>query len=134
MAISNGDIYSNKVLYRQSLGGGQDANGVKKNTKTLVVGEITALYVSTGIAVNNLGGDNCFGLTNLDFMRIEPVTIATAYSTAESLNYMNYDATNKKIFAIEDMGADNPATPSDADVVVFRFLAIGDDADAPELT
>ncbi len=134
MATSNGDITAVKVLYRQSLGGGQDANGVKKNTKILVVGEVTATYVAAGVSVNNLGGDSCFGVTNLDFLKIEPVLVAAAYSTEEKLFKFDYDTVNKKIFVLEDVGASNSTKPSDGDVITFRFLAIGDDADAPELT
>ncbi len=132
--MASGDITAVKVLYRQSLGGGQDENGLKKNTKILVVGEVTCTYVAAGIAVNKLGGDGCFGVTNLDFIKIEPVTVAATYSTAEKLIKMDYDVVNKKIFIVEDVGAANSVKPTDADAVVFRFLAVGDDADAPELT
>jgi hypothetical protein len=134
MAISNGDIYSVKVLYRQSLGGGQDVNGVKKNTKTLVVGEMTALYVSTGIAVNRAGGPSVFGVDNLDFVKLQMIRIDSTYPDAGAIQVAGYDVTNQKIFVVADEGAASPALPSDAAVVVIRFLAVGDDADAPELT
>ncbi|KKN92391.1 hypothetical protein LCGC14_0208820 [marine sediment metagenome] len=132
--MADGDITAVKILYRQSLGGGQNELGVKKNSKILVVGEITCTYVAAGVAVDKTGGDNCFGVTDIDFVKILPLTIAAAYPTAQKLFKADYDVTNKKIFLLEDMGQANPAVPSDADACVLRFVAVGDDADAPELT
>ncbi|KKL68919.1 hypothetical protein LCGC14_2120220, partial [marine sediment metagenome] len=54
--MARGDITAVKVLYRQTLSGGRSASGAGANDKVLVVGEITASYVSTGIAVNKVGG------------------------------------------------------------------------------
>ncbi len=133
--MADGDITAVKVLYRQSLGGGQNADGVKKNNKVLVVGEITATYVAAGIACNKLGsGGSCFGVTNIDFVKIEPTLIATAASSDDSLLAASYDHVNQKIFLIEDLGAANPAVPSDQDAIVLKFICVGDDAGAPELT
>jgi hypothetical protein len=132
--MADGDITAVKVLYRQSLGGGQDENGVKKNTKTLVVGEITATYVSTGIAVNKVGGANVFGVDKLDFVKLQMIRLASTYPDAEALQIANYDVTNQKIFIVADEGAASPAKPNDAVLCIIRFLAVGDDADAPELT
>ena len=130
--MANGDIQV-KVLYRQSLGGGVDATGVAKNTKILVIGEITGTYVAAGLAVNKLGGPNAFGVRNLDFLKLNPITIDSIYPTAEKLFKADYDVTNQKIFLLEDLGAADPAKPADADVVLLKFIAVGDDADAPEL-
>jgi hypothetical protein len=137
--MADGDITAVKVLYRQPVGGGHDLNGTKKNNKVLVVGEITCTYVAAGVAVNKVGGPACFGVSTIDFLKINPFTIATdgstpAYPTAEKLFKADYDQTNQKIFILEDIGAANPAHPTDADPCVLRFLAIGDAADAPELT
>jgi hypothetical protein len=132
--MANGDISAVKVLYRQSLGGGQDAAGVKKNTKTLIVGEITALYVSTGIAVNKFGGASAFGVDNLDFVKLQVIRLNTTYPDAGALQIAGYDVTNQKIFVVADEGAGSPAKPNDGVTCVIRFLACGDDADAPELT
>jgi hypothetical protein len=132
--MANGDITAVKVLYRQSLGGGQDVNGVKKNTKTLVVGEITATYVSTGIAVFKTGGPSVFGVDNLDFVKLQMIRIDSTYPDARALQIAGYDVTNQKIFVVADEGAASPALPSDGAVIILRFLACGDDADAPELT
>jgi hypothetical protein len=99
-----------------------------------VVGEITATWVDSGIAVNKVGGDTAFSVTNLDFIKFEAVTVNAVYSTAESLQKYDYDPTNKKIFCLVDVGAADAANPTAGHVCVFRFFAIGDDADAPELT
>jgi hypothetical protein len=132
--MANGDITAVKVLYRQSLGGGQDAAGVKKNTKTLVVGEITATYVDAGIAVNKVGGPSAFGVDKLDFVKLQMIRLNTTYPDAEALQIANYDVTNQKIFIVADEGAGTPANPNVGVTCVIRFLACGDDADAPELT
>ena len=132
--MASGDITAVKVLYRHPWGGGFNDAGNRVNNKVLVVGEITCTYVSTGIAVNKVGGHNCFGVTNLDFLKLEMVTVAAAYTGAGSLIIGSYDHTNQKIFIVEDEGAASPAAPSDADAVVFRFLALGDDAGVPVLT
>jgi hypothetical protein len=130
--MANGDIQV-KVLYRQSLGGGIDANGVAKNTKILVVGEITGTYVAAGLAVNKLGGANAFGVSGLDYIKLNTITIGGVYPTAEKLFKADYNEATHKIFLLEDVGAADPAKPADGDVVVLKFVAVGDDADAPEL-
>jgi hypothetical protein len=134
MAISNGDIYALKVLYSQSLGGGQDEAGVKKSTKRLVVGEITALYADAGIAVNNVGGPSAFGVDKLDFLKLQVVSLNAVFPDAEALQIANYDVVNQKIFIVADEGAGTPVNPDAGHVCVLRFLACGDDAEAPELT
>jgi hypothetical protein len=132
--MADGDITAIKVLYSQSLGGGQDESGVKKNTKRLVCGEITATYVSTGLAVEKLGGANAFGVDKLDFLKLQVIRLDTTYPDAEALPVANYDVVNQKIFIVADEGAASPAKPNDAVACIIRFLACGDDADAPELT
>lgn len=131
--MASGDITAIKVLYRQSLGGGQDENGVKKNTKTLIVGQITASWVDTGIAVNKVG-PGAFGVNNLDFVKFQVVTINALYQDAKKLKIANYDVTNQKIFLTMDEGQATPVNPTAGWVCVINFLACGDDADAPELT
>ena len=131
--MASGDITAVKVLYSQSLGGGQDSAGIKKNTKRLVVGEITATWVDTGIAVNKTGGPNAFGLNNLDFLKLQMIRIDTTYPDAEAIPYASYDVTNQKIFVVADEGASTPANPTAGQTCIIRFLACGDDVTAPEL-
>ncbi len=133
--MASGDITAVKVLYKQSLGGGQTHGGVKKSSKVLVVGEITATYVSTGISALKVGGDNVFGVSgDVDFVKILPYTINALFPTAGLLFKADYDQVNKLIFLADRIGAADPAIPSNDEVCVLRFIAIGDDADAPELT
>ncbi len=134
--MADGDITAVKVLYRQTLGGGQNASGNKKNDKVLVVGEITATYVSGGIACNkySVGSGGVFGVTNIDFVKIEPTLIQTAASSDDSLLVLSADPTNQKIFLSEDLGVANPAIPSDQDAIILKFICVGDDAGTPELT
>ena len=132
--MASGDITAVKVLYRQTLSGGRSASGAGANDKVLVVGEITASYVSTGIAVNKVGGDNCFGVRNIDLLKLEPVVSGSTYTDTRAISLASYDYENFKIFYVIDEGAADPADPDDAVVVTLRFLCIGDDAGAPALT
>jgi hypothetical protein len=130
--MADGDITAVKVLYKHELGGGKTTAGAGVQSKVLVVGEITATYVSTGIACNKQGGPSVFGVTTLDYVSLEPRLIAAAVgSTAESLFHASYDYVNNKIFMQVDVGAANPAVPSDADAIKIRFLAVGDSANTP---
>lgn len=132
--MADGDV-SVKVLYKQTVGGGRTTSGVAVARKVLVVGEIVGTYVSTGLAIDKLGGVAAFGVTNLDFISLDPRIIAAVTDpSADVLFLANFDVTNNKIFLLEDSGAADPATPSDADAVTIKFLAVGDSADAPELT
>lgn len=131
--MADGDITANKVLYRQTVGAGQDADGVQKNTKVLVVGELTCTYHSSGIAVNKLG-TSAFGVSNVDFIHLNPITIAGASPITQKLFKADYDHANQKIFLLEDVGQANPAIPSNADACVIKYVVLGDDAGAPELT
>lgn len=132
--MANGDISAVKVLYRQTLSGGFNAAGAGANDKVLVVGEITAAYLQAGIAVDKLGGPSCFGVTNIDILKLEAVTSNGVYTGAEAISLASYDHINKKIFYVVDEGAGTPVEPTDGHIVVLRFLCIGDDAGAPSLT
>jgi hypothetical protein len=130
--MANGDV-TIKTLYRQSLGGGRDASGTPQNSKILVIGEITGDYVSTGLAINKLGGPAAFGVNNLDYVYLNLISVAGVFPTAEKLGLANFDVVNNKIFVVDDMGEADPAKPDDGQAVVLRFIALGDDATVPEL-
>ncbi len=132
--MASGDITAIKVLYRHPWGGGFDDLGNRVNNKILVVGEVTCTYVAAGIAVNGVGGVNAFGVTKLDFLKLEMVTSNAVYSDNRALMIASYDHVNQKIFVVIDEGAASPIVPTDGHAVVFRFLALGDDAGAPVLT
>ena len=132
--MASGDISAVKVLYRHVLGGGQTLAGAKTNAKVMVVGEITAEWVDAGIAVNKAGGVNAFGTTTLDFIKFQSISINAVVPTAEALQPISYDHTNQKIFIASDEGASTPVNPHDGETCIFRFVAIGDSAEAPVLT
>ncbi len=134
--MASGDV-TIKNLYSQALGGGRDANGVPKNSKRLVVGQIDGTYVSTGLAINKHGGPQAFGVNNLDYLHLEVITINTGgdstlvYPDANALFLANYDHANQKIFLLQNCGAADPEKPADADILSIRFVAVGDDATVP---
>jgi hypothetical protein len=130
--MANGDV-TVKILYRQSLGGGRDANGVAKSNKILVLGEIVGTWVDSGLAINKLGGPAAFGVDNLDFIKFEPTVLNDVYPTAEKLFIANYNVSSQKIFCLDDMGEADPQAPDAGENVILRFVAVGDDANAPEL-
>ena len=132
--MANGDITAVKVLYRHTLSGGKTTSGAGANDKVLVVGEITATYVAAGIAVNQLGGGNCFGVRNIDILKLEAVTSNAVSSDARLISIAGYDHVNQKIFYVVDEGAATPAVPTNGHAILLRFLCIGDDAGAPSLT
>ena len=130
----NGDISQTKVFYNQALGGGQTGAGVSKNNKRLVVGELKGKWADTGIDLGGSGGPSVLGLSTIDLLKLQVITIDTTYPDAEALPIANYDVTNELIFVCADEGASTPANPTAGQVVTLRFLACGDDAGAPELT
>lgn len=136
--MASGDISAIKVLYRQPLGGGRTSSGGVKNQKVLVVGEITATWADSGIAVNKPGGDIAFGVDTIDVLKLQTISIGiagtAAYPDASKLKPLSYDVKNKKIFSVIDQGQSTPANPVAGQTVIFRFFCIGDSAEAPELT
>ena len=90
--------------------------------------------MAAGIAVNKVGGDTCFGVRNIDFLRLEAVVSGSTYTDQRKISIASYDYVNKKIFYVIDEGQATPAKPADAVVVTLRFLCIGDDAGTPVLT
>ena len=132
--MANGDITAVKVLYRHTLSGGKSASGAGANDKVLVVGEITATYVAAGIAVNQLGGVNCFGVRNIDILKLETVSSNAVNTATEAIQLASYDHANQKIFYVVDEGQATPVEPTDGHAILLRFLCIGDDAGAPSLT
>jgi hypothetical protein len=69
----------------------------------------------------------------LDYLFMEVISVDGAgnFPDAEELPHASYDHANQKIFITEDLGASTPSVPSDADAIVIRFVAIGDDAAVP---
>ena len=129
--MANGDITHVKELGRSVLpGGGTTTGGVNKNDKVMVWGEMSAVYVSTGIAVNLKGGPRAFGLETLDYAQFEVRSADVNVPATTVLLSANYLHTTDKIFVSED-DAEGTA-PSDADVILLRYLCIGSSASAPD--
>jgi hypothetical protein len=128
--MADGDV-TIKILYSHNLGGGRDANGVPKQNKRFVVGQIDGTYVSTGLNISKHGGPQAFGVNNLDYIFIEPIKLNAADPDSEKLFFACYDHANDLIFVAEDLGQSTPGDPENAEAVVLRFIAIGDDATVP---
>jgi hypothetical protein len=131
--MANGDL-TFKTLYSAALGGGRDANGNPKQGKRFVVGEINGEYLLAGMKVHPHGGPQAFGVNNLDYLFLEVISSGNgAVPDAEKLPHADYDHANQLIFVTEDCGASQPAVPTNADAIVIRFVAIGDDPTTPAL-
>lgn len=130
----NGDISEIKPLGRFPIGGGVDLAGLPTQ-KVMVFGEITGKWVDTnGLKLNPKGGLEALGLKALDFISFEPrVTGTTGSKTYEvdlAVHEIAFDTTNNQILGVID-GATNV---SQGDTWILGFIAVGDDASAPELT
>ena len=134
--MADGDITAIKQLGRIQLpGGGNTIGGVQKQNKIVVWGQITATYVSTGINLSNEGDVKALGVDNLDFLEIVVDVNSTDDNIdKDNLTLVNLDTTNDLIFALESLGQANAAAPGNADAMTLRYWAIGDAADAAELT
>ena len=89
---------------------------------------------SAGLAVNKLGGPAAFGLTTMDFLKLQPVTFNAVAPGKATLFPTDYDTVNQKIFCCDKLGAAGAlADPEDGEAIVIHFVACGDDATAPEL-
>lgn len=132
--MASGDITHVKVLWRLPLSGGRTKTGVGANDKVLVCGEISCSWADTGIEVVNHGGDSCFGVSTLDFLRLQVLTANALYPDAQKMPIAAYDVTNRLIFVVPDEGQATPANLTEGQIIVMRFIALGDDADAPVLT
>jgi hypothetical protein len=131
--MGNGDV-TIKTLYSHALGGGRDANGNPQQGKRFVVGEINGVYVSTGMNLSKHGGPQAFGVNNLDYLFMEVISSGdAAVPDAAKLPHADYDHANQLIFVVEDLGQTTPAVPTNADAIVIRFVAIGDDPTTPDL-
>lgn len=130
----NGDISSVKFFGRIPLGGGVTLAG-QRTQKVLVFGEIIGKWAdTTGLQMDDKGGLAALGLVALDFISFEPrITGTTGTPTYEvdlGLHTIAFDTTNDRILGVID-GTTNVAA---GDTWVLGFIAVGDDASAPELT
>ncbi len=123
-----------KILSRSRLdGGGRDINGVAKNAKTEVVGELAGAYVTGGIAFTATD----IGLETIDFLDLQPVTLAAAAGAGlietDTAIGASLDEPNAVIrcTTINNGGVTTQAAQT---AYVINFRAFGDSAESPELT
>lgn len=129
--MANGDITHIKELGRFTIpGGGRTLNGQAANNKVLVFGEISALYVSTGIALDLSGGIRALGVSVLDYIEFEVKTSNDVDHTNSVHLIANLDRITEKIFVGTD--AAETTLPTDGHVVVLQYLALGDSS-SPDL-
>lgn len=130
--MANGDITHIKELGRFTVpGGGRTLNGLASNNKVFVFGELSATYVSTGIALNGAGGIQAFGLSTLDYIEFEVVTVNDVDHASTVHSMANLARRSDKIFVGTDIA--ETTLPSDGHVVVLQYFAIGDSS-RPDLT
>jgi hypothetical protein len=131
----DGDIISIKPLGRLTFpGGGHSLTGVAKR-KVLVWGELKAALVDTSdIILGERGYHAAFGLDSMDFVTFEPkitgTDAAATYEDDEGLHCVAYAPTNGYIHIV--LSGSSAVTAGDD--ITLGYLAIGDDASAPELT
>jgi hypothetical protein len=122
-----------KILGRSRLeGGGRDINGVAKNGKVEVWGELAGTYVTTGVPFTATD----IGLETIDFLDLQPVTLAAGAGLGliepDTSISANLDEPNAVIrcATIDNGGITTEAAQT---AYVINFRAFGDSA-VPELT
>ncbi len=135
--MADGDITTITELGRINIpGGGTNLGGGSKNNKVLVWGRLIATYDSLGLSLDNIGGITAFGVNKTDFLSLEVRqggATATANPTDMKLFLAITDAPKDKIFIMDEVGADSPDEPSDAETFTVDWLVFGEDGRSPEL-
>ncbi len=132
----NGDISRITELGRFNIpGAGHNNIGQAVNNKVIVWGRLTGKYASTGLDLLRHGGVGpAFGLTVVDKVSL---TVRTAEDgtnpTSDNQFLANVTRLLGKIFLVDQMGQANPAVPGAGQVIVIDYVALGDEAAAPEL-
>jgi len=120
-------------------GGGHTTSGAPVQNKVLVVGELNVTWKnSTGIdfTAGAGGGDDAakvLGLETLDFVDFEFASTDGAAPADEKLYLFALNRNTDFLFGFEDIGQGTSAAPSDTDVIVITYMAVGD-ALAADLT
>ena len=133
--MANGDITAIKELGRSALpGSGRTTTGTSVNQKIMTWGEITATYVSTGLALGTKGGVRAFGVSTADYLEFETRLVA-GVDPASDLGFLaNWASLENKIYICDEVGISDPTVPADGDAVRLRWFCIGDGIAAPELS
>lgn len=121
-----------KILSRDRLeGGGFNTAGVAKNLKERVVAEVTVtVWTANGEPLT----PNDLGLETIDDIQFDVVSVndAATVPIATAIPLAAYDRTGQRVICISDHGTDTPVVTGEA--AVYRCVAFGDSARAPELT
>jgi hypothetical protein len=98
----------------------------------MVWGELKGKWVdSTGLKLGVRGGPAALGLGTIDFITFEPKFTGAAGATAqsdESVHSVTFETTSSYIF----LALDGTTNPTAGHVMVLGYVAVGDDASAPE--
>ncbi len=121
-----------KVLGRSRLpGGGFTTAGAAVQTKETVWADVTSSSYITG-------GESLLpthlGLTNIDFIQFEPVSVndAATVPVETAMHVLLYARTAQTVIIVIDHNSDTEVSSTQA--AVYRCIATGDSAAAPELT
>lgn len=124
----NGEITSIKQLGRVLLpGGGNTTTGKQRQQKAVVWGTIACLYISTGVALNDVNGTiKALGVDTLDFIDFELRAYDGAAASNQELHMVAFNRATNKIFALENVGDDTVVACTNGDILELRYLAVGD--------
>ena len=121
-----------KVLGRSRLpGGGFTTAGAAVQTKETVWAEVKITSYTTG-------GESLLpahlGLATIDFIQFEPVSVndAATVPVETALHVLLYERTAQTVIIVIDHNSDTEVTSTQA--AVYRCIATGDSAAAPDLT
>ncbi len=137
--MADGDITRITEYGRFAIpGAGHNLAGQAKNNKVVVWGQLVGGYKTTGLDLASKGGLKAFGVTTADYFSFT-VRYAGATGLVVPANLklfladLQQTTTVDKIFVADEVGADTPAEPSDADIITIDWFVVGEDATAPEL-
>jgi hypothetical protein len=135
----NGDISQISEYGRFAIpGAGHNLTGTAKNNKVIVWGRIKGLYKTTGLNLAARGGLRALGVSTADYFTLTVRYTGAAGTTVPTdlklfLADLQQTTTVDKIFVADEAGTDNPAEPSDADIITIDYFIVGEDVTAPEL-
>ena len=130
--MAAGDISRITELGRFAIPGvGHNNVGQARNNKVIVWGRITGSYLSTGMSLTPFGGTAAaLGLETLDHVSMtcrlsgSAGTTVPATLTGTLVNVTHY---LDKIWLVDEVGAGDPAIPTDTDIVVIDYVAFGEE-------
>lgn len=116
-----------KILGKSRVeGGGHDVNGVAKNDKIFVWGELTGTYAANGISFSpgDVGISGTF-----DFINLQAVTVNSVSFADTTQIYAAYDEANNLLHLMDDIDGNDEAGST---AFVVNFFACGSSGAAPD--